>query len=186
MWPSTAAGAHPWRTASGQVVRMVEHRTFSGPEAARRGSGGDLHHRALRLPAEAGWPATSRDRTGVDLQKDILDQMAFRPIIDGQPALMDARAFPRRADGHRPELLDKPLAERFGYDPGAEPVFPRLLPALPCAAPRYPARQAAVDAALGPDWPQVKAIVNYDRFGILPELIVTTSPWSRRRRAPLP
>jgi hypothetical protein len=33
--------------------------------------------------------------------------MAFRPIIHGQPALMDARIFRDEPMGIRPELLDK-------------------------------------------------------------------------------
>ena len=30
---------------------------------------------------------------GIDLQKDILDQMEFKPVIEGEPKLMDARLF---------------------------------------------------------------------------------------------
>ncbi len=42
---------------------------------------------------------------GVDLQRDILDQMEFAPIVpDGGPKLMDARLF-------RPELLSAPVEE---------------------------------------------------------------------------
>ena len=30
---------------------------------------------------------------GIDLQKDILDQMDFLPVINGEPGLMDTRIF---------------------------------------------------------------------------------------------
>jgi propionate CoA-transferase len=30
---------------------------------------------------------------GIDLQRDILERMEFRPVIRGEPALMDARIF---------------------------------------------------------------------------------------------
>jgi acyl CoA:acetate/3-ketoacid CoA transferase len=30
---------------------------------------------------------------GLDLRKDVLDQMDFEPVIDGEPALMDSRIF---------------------------------------------------------------------------------------------
>lgn len=103
--------------------------------------------------------------------KAILDKMAFRPIIDGQPVLMDARIFRDEPMGIRPELLDKPLAERFSYDPAQNLFFLDFSGLAVRSTDDIRRIEATVDAALDPVGHKVKAIVNYDRFSILPELI---------------
>ena len=158
----------------GQSVKFVdevEHRTFSGPEAARRGKEVIyITERCVFRLTPDGLQLTEI-APGVDLQKDILDRMAFRPIIDGQPALMDARIFRDEHMGIRPELLDKPLAERFSYDPAQNLFFLDFSGLAVRSADDIRRIAAAVDAALDPVGHKVKAIVNYDRFSILPELI---------------
>ena len=158
----------------GQSVKFVdevEHRTFSGPEASRRGKEVIyITERCVFRLTPDGLQLTEI-APGVDLQKDILDRMAFRPIIDGQPALMDARIFRDEHMGIRPELLDKPLAERFSYDPAQNLFFLDFSGLAVRSADDIRRIAAAVDAALDPVGHKVKAIVNYDRFSILPELI---------------
>lgn len=154
-----------------KFVDEVEHRTFSGPEAARRGKSViyitercvfELTPQGLQLIEIA---------PGVDLQRDILDKMAFQPIIDGQPALMDERIFREEPMGIRPELLESPLAERLTFD-AAQNLFFLDFSGLNVRNEDDIRRiEAAVDAALDPIGHKVNAIVNYDRFSILPELI---------------
>ncbi len=154
-----------------KFVSEVEHRTFSGPEAARRGKEVIyITERCVFRLTPDGLQLTEI-APGVDLQKDILDKMAFRPIIDGHPALMDARIFRDETMGIRPELLDKPLVERFSYDPAQNLFFLDFSGLAVRSADDIRRIEAAVDAALDPVGHKVKAIVNYDRFSILPELI---------------
>src|SRR5574343_1140031 len=154
-----------------KFVSEVEHRTFSGPEAARRGKEVIyITERCVFRLTPDGLQLTEI-APGIDLQKDILDKMAFRPIIDGHPALMDARIFRDETMGIRPELLDKPLVERFSYDPAQNLFFLDFSGLAVRSADDIRRIEAAVDAALDPVGHKVKAIVNYDRFSILPELI---------------
>ena len=44
---------------------------------------------------------------GVDLEKDVLDKMAFKPIISPQLKLMDARLFNEAVMGIKDEILSK-------------------------------------------------------------------------------
>jgi propionate CoA-transferase len=158
----------------GQSVKFVdevEHRTFSGPEAARRGKEVIYITERCVFRLRPDGLQLTEIAPGVDLQKDILDQMAFRPLIDGQPALMDARIFRDEPMGIRPELLDKPLAERFSYDPTQNLFFLDFSGLAVRSADDIRRVEAAVDAALDPIGHKVKAIVNYDRFSILRELI---------------
>lgn len=154
-----------------KFVDEVEHRTFSGPEAARRGK------EVVYVTERCVFRLTARGlqlteiAPGVDLQKDILDKMAFPPIIDGEPALMDARIFADGPMGIRPEMLDVPLSERLSYDAAQNLFFLDFSGLNVRSADDIRRIEAAVDAALDPVGHKVNAIVNYDRFSILPELV---------------
>jgi acyl CoA:acetate/3-ketoacid CoA transferase len=67
---------------------------------------------------------------GIDLERDVLAQMGFRPVIRGTPRLMDAAIFrdepmglPRRADGRL-------LVGTAGGSSSARRALPALFPAL--------------------------------------------------------
>ena len=76
-----------------KFVEEVEHRTFSGPQAVKWGQRVlYITERCVFLLRAEGLELIEI-APGVDLQKDILDKMDFMPIINGQPALMDARIF---------------------------------------------------------------------------------------------
>src|SRR5574343_2095250 len=154
-----------------KFVDAVEHRTFSGPEAARRGMEVIYitERCVFRLTAEG--LRLTEIAPGVDLQRDILDRMAFRPLIDGEPALMDARIFRDEAMGIRPALLEVPMADRLSYD-AAQNLFFLHFSGLSVQSRDDIVRiQAGVEAALAPVGHKVNAIVNYDRFAIAPELV---------------
>lgn len=154
-----------------KFVDEVEHRTFSGPEAARRGKS------VIYITERCVFQLTPQGlqlieiAPGVDLQRDILDKMAFQPIIDGQPALMDERIFREEPMGIRPELLESPLAERLTFDAAQNLFFLDFSGLNVRNGDDIRRIEAAVDAALDPIGHKVNAIVNYDRFSILPELI---------------
>ena len=154
-----------------KFVDEVEHRTFSGPEAARRGKEVIyITERCVFRLTAAGLELTEI-APGVDLQTDILDRMAFRPIINGEPALMDARIFRDEPMGIRPELLEIPMAERLTYDAGQNLFFLDFSGLDLRSSDDIGRIEAAVEAALAPIGHKVNAIVNYDRFSIVPELI---------------
>lgn len=80
-------------SGSAKFVAEVEHRTFSGDEARRRGQ--EVLYITERCVFRLG--ETGLDlieiAPGVDLQRDILDHMDFRPGMPTPPVLMDARIF---------------------------------------------------------------------------------------------
>ncbi len=154
-----------------KFVDEVEHRTFSGPEAARRGKEVVYVTERCVFRLTAQGLQLTEIAPGVDLQKDILDKMAFRPVIDGEPAIMDARIFADGPMGIRPELLDVPLPERLSYDAAQNLFFLDFSGLNVRSADDIRRIEAAVDAALDPVGHKVNAIVNYDRFSILPELV---------------
>ena len=59
---------------------------------------------------------------GIDLERDILALMDFRPIV-ADPKPMDERLFRAAAMGLEAMLLDRPLADRFTFDPARAILF---------------------------------------------------------------
>ena len=82
-----------------KFVRAVEHRTFSGGYAVERGQP------VLYVTERCVFELTKDGlelievAPGIDVEREILAQMEFRPIIRRDPAVMDPRIFAARADG---------------------------------------------------------------------------------------
>ena len=76
-----------------KFVTEVEHRTFSGTEAWKRGQPVlYITERCVFRLGENGLELTEI-APGIDLDRDILAHMDFRPIMHAVPTLMDARIF---------------------------------------------------------------------------------------------
>jgi len=154
-----------------KFVNEVEHRTFSGPQAAKWGKS------VLYITERCVFKLTAEGlelieiAPGVDLQKDILDKMEFRPIMRREPTLMDARIFADAPMNIRAEMLERPLAERLSYDPRKKIFFLDFAGLSVGSQGDIERIREGVEAFLAPVGHKVSAIVNYDRFSILPELI---------------
>lgn len=76
-----------------KLVAEVDQITFSGPQAVAQGQEVlYVTERAVfRLTAEG--IVLEEIAPGVDLQRDILDRMGFKPLLKGQPRLIDPKHF---------------------------------------------------------------------------------------------
>ena len=61
----------------------------------------------------AGGLALTEIAPGIDLQRDVLAQMDFNPLMPEPPRLMDARLFADGPMGLRERLLETPLDRRM-------------------------------------------------------------------------
>ncbi len=154
-----------------KLVEQVEHRTFSGPLAASR------HQPVLYVTERCVFRLTETGlelievAPGVDIDKDILDLMDFRPIISGQPALMDSRLFHPAAMGLRHDLLRRPLAERFVYTHKSNLFFVDFSGLSIHTGADIEAIRTQAESHLRPLDRKVNAIVNYDNFSVDPRLL---------------
>lgn len=154
-----------------KFVAEVEHRTFSGTQAAKWGK------RVLYVTERCVFQLCPEGlelieiAPGVDLQRDILERMDFSPIIRGTPRLMDARIFREEPMGLRADMLERPLEERLFYDPEQNQFFVDFAGVNIRSADDIERVRRAVDARLETVGHKVNAIVNYDRFSIVPELV---------------
>jgi propionate CoA-transferase len=108
---------------------------------------------------------------GIDIDRDILAKMDFKPLIPRKPALMDKRIFAAEPMGLREDMLSIPLEQRFTYDEATNRFFVNLERfAVRDERDIEHIRQIVVDR-LAPLGKRVYAIVNYDNFTIAPELL---------------
>jgi propionate CoA-transferase len=154
-----------------KFVEAVEHVTFSGAYAAARGQ------RVLYVTERCVFALRGDGlelvevAPGIDIERDILALMDFKPVMRRDPMLMDARIFRDGPMEMRERLLSIPLDQRFTYDEQQNLFFVNLE--------RYALRSQAdiaaiaktVETKLGGLGRRVYAIVNYDNFSILPELL---------------
>ena len=154
-----------------KFVQQVEHRTFSGPVAAKSGKTVlyITERCVFRLCAEG--LELIEIAPGVDLQRDILDRMDFVPILRHPPALMDARIFVPEPMGLRPQLLEIPIDQRLSYDAEQNIFFVNFEGLSVRSNEDIDRILRAVEARLAPIGHKVAAVVNYERFSIAPELI---------------
>ena len=154
-----------------KFVSQVEHVTFSGAVAASRGQ------KVLYVTERCVFVLTpdglelSEVAPGVDIERHILSQMDFKPIVRDEPELMDARIFRAEAMGLRDHLLSIPLDQRFTYDPQQNIFFVNFERFSVRSRGEIRAIVNAVENKLTSLGHRVYAIVNYDNFFILPELL---------------
>jgi propionate CoA-transferase len=148
----------------------VEQVTFAGARAAARGQ------RVLYVTERCVFELTPRGLAlaevapGIDVKRDILDRMAFAPLMDPPPRTMDARLFAAEPFGLRHALLDPDLPRRVQYDAAQDTLFLNFRHLQVKSAADIEAIRAAVIARCEPLGHKVVAMVNYDGFQIAPGL----------------
>ncbi|QNT70902.1 acyl CoA:acetate/3-ketoacid CoA transferase [Defluviicoccus vanus] len=163
-----------------KFVESVEHRTFSGEYARKRGQTVVyITERCVLRLAEDGLELTEI-APGVDLERDILAHMSFKPIIRGELKLMDARIFIDAPMRLRDDLLRLPLEERLSYDPEQNIFFLNFERMSVRSRDDIADIDRAVRRTLEPVGRKVFAIVNYDDFDIDSNLIDDYADMVRR------
>jgi hypothetical protein len=104
------------------------------------------------------------------VERDVLARMEFRPLMTAEPALMDERIFADAPMNLRPDLLELPLEERLAYDPAGNVFFVNFEGLAVRSKADIERIHSAVEQRLQGIGHKVYAIVNYDRFSIVPEL----------------
>jgi propionate CoA-transferase len=157
--------------AARKLVREVEHRTFSGPyAAARKQPVLYITERCVFSLSEQG-PELIEIAPGIDLQRDILEQMDFEPIMRAPPRPMDPRIFRHEPMRLRDGLLRVPLEERFTYDPQQNVLFINFERLEVRSLEDVEGIRAVVESRVAPLHKKVYAIVNYENCTIQPEVM---------------
>ena len=167
-----------------KFVQSVEHRTFSGREACKRGQRvlyvTERCVFQLKAQGEQGSLELIEIAPGIDLERDVLARMDFLPSISPLLRLMDPALFLDELIGLRDRLLDTPLAQRFELDREHR----RLYINFEGLAVDRPSDIADIEqqltTLLEPLDERVAVVVNYDSCSILPPLIDDYSAMVKR------
>ncbi len=156
---------------SRKFVHEVEHRTFSGAYARRRRQPVlYVTERAVFALGDAGLELVEI-APGIDLERDVLAQMDFRPVIRGTPRPMDAAIFRDEPMGLRERMLAIPMERRFSYDAELDTLFINFERLRVRTPEDVEAIRAEVERRVAPLGKRVYAIVNYERFEIEPDVL---------------
>ena len=154
-----------------KFLKEVEHVTFSGDYAAAKGQ------KVLFITERCVFSLTRQGMElveiapGIDLQRDILDQMDFKPVIPHPPRLMDKRIFQDPPMGLKEDLLSLSLEQRLSYNREENLFFVNFEGFSIKSRADIRAVEAGVTKILSPLKHKVYTIVNYDNFSIHPELL---------------
>jgi len=154
-----------------KFLRQVEQVTFSGKYAVSKGQP------VLFVTERCVFALTSKGMElteiapGIDLEKDILSQMDFKPVIPRAPKIMDQRIFTPEPMGLKEEILALALDQRLTYNEKENLFFVNFEGYAITSSKQIKEVEAAVEEILSPLGHKVYTIVNYDNFYIYPELI---------------
>jgi propionate CoA-transferase len=162
-----------------KFVDAVEHVTFSGTEAAKSGKNVLYVTERCVFALRPDGLELTEIAPGVDLERDILAHMDFKPLIPRDPILMDARIFQEGPMDLRSCLLDVPLDQRLSFDEEQDLFFVDLEHYALRSQKDIDDIRRTVEQKLAPLGRRVYAIVNYDSFSIVPELLDSYSAMVR-------
>lgn len=154
-----------------KFVDMVEHVTFAGAYAAKK------KQRVFYITERCVFQLTDAGMElieiapGIDLEKDILSLMDFKPVIKQSPKLMDERIFSSEPMGLDTDLLCVSLSDRLIYHPSENLFFVNFENHAVKTADDVKDIEEKVAEILEPVGKKVYTIVNYDNFTISPDLV---------------
>ena len=152
-----------------KFLEQVEQVTFSGPRAARLGKP------VLYVTERCVFALTPEGvelievAPGMDIDRDILGHMAFRPILR-DPVEMDARIFKPEPMELRVDLLHLDLADRIALDSAARVLFINFGKLRLRSLREVEMIRRRVEEVCGPLGHRVDVIANYDGARIDPEV----------------
>ena len=144
-----------------KFLTEVEQRTFAGQYAEQRGQEVLYVTERCVFRLRPGGLELMEVAPGVDLQRDILDRMDFKPIVN-QPVLMDERIFLTPPMGLRERLVSLPFNARFVYDAAKNTLFINFERFEVKSLATVEAVERKVQALCEPIGRRVHTIVNYE------------------------
>ena len=154
-----------------KFVKQVEEVTFSGAVAAadRKYVLYITERCVFRLTPEG--LELIEVAPGIDVERDIVRRMDFKPVIRQAPRLMDRRLFKPVPMELKKDLLDIPIVNRLLYQPEDNLFFVNFEGLAIRSREQIDEIRAAVSAVMEPLGKRVRTIVNYDNFDLSPELV---------------
>ena len=148
-----------------KFVEAVEQITFNGPLAAAKGQ--SVHYVTERcvFKLQPEGLQLIEVAPGIDIERDVLSQMAFRPII-GDVTLMDPRIYRIKPMDLSTVLQDLQLTDRLSYDEDRNLLFANLEGMAIRSVDDIECVRRVYDALCTKVGRRVALIANYDGFRV--------------------
>jgi propionate CoA-transferase len=146
-----------------KFVERIGQTTFSADYASRMGQEVLYLTERCVFRLEADGLALVEVAPGIDIERDILARLPFRPTIRG-PGTIDPAVFRNTPMGLREQMLDTRMEDRLSYDATANTVYMNYAGLRIRNRADLDAISRAVDNLLAPLGRRVHSIVNYERF----------------------
>jgi propionate CoA-transferase len=146
-----------------KFVERIGQTTFSAAYAVSSGQEVLYVTERCVFRLEADGLALTEVAPGIDVERDILQRLPFRPRVR-DPRPMDPAVFRRAPMGLRERMLDTRMEDRLSYDAATNTVYMNYAGLRVRDAGDLKAIADAVDALLAPLGRRVHSIVNYERF----------------------
>ena len=154
---------------SRKFIKNVEQITFNGSYAAeQRKEIFYITERCVFEMTEMGLKLIEI-APGIDLRKDVLDQMDFQPIVDN-PILMDSRLFGNDRMGLREDMLNMDMSSRLFYEKKTNILFANLSGISIETDESLDAFSVPFEAYLNQIGQSVNLISNHDGMNIAPRM----------------
>jgi len=153
-----------------KFVKQIEQVTFSGPYAAQRGQNVLYVTERCVLQLTPDGLELIEVAPGIDIERDILAQMEFRPIIK-QPQIMDARLFLPEPMGLKDTLLAISLVDRMQFDATRDTAYYNFQGLRVRTQKDIDDIRHAAEALCKPLGKKIVLVVNYDNF-LIDEAVV--------------
>jgi propionate CoA-transferase len=150
----------------GKVAKFVDRiaqTTFSAAYAQRRGQEVRFVTERCVFRLEPGGLALVEVAPGIDVERDVLARLPFRPAVRG-PRLMDAAVFQSVSMRLRERMTDLHMSDRLSYDEVTNTVYMNYAGLRVRSQEDLDAIGDAVDGLLAPLGRRVHSVVNYERF----------------------
>jgi len=153
-----------------KFVEKVEQITFSAAQARKTGTPVLYVTERCVFSLVAGGVELIEVAPGIDIERDILAHMGFRPLIR-KPATMDSAIFRVPPMGLKDKLLTIGLGERIRFDPAHQTLYYNFENLRVASHRDIEDIRAAVERVCATIGRKVDLIVNYDGFAIEEELV---------------
>jgi propionate CoA-transferase len=153
-----------------KFVDKVSQITFSGAEAAKRGQEVVYVTERCVFQLRPGGLELTEVAPGIDVKKNILDILPFKPIMKNVRE-MERAIFAVPPLRIRDRLLDLHIEDRLTYEAASNTVFMNYSGMRVRSQVDLDQIRLAVDALLGPLNKRVYSIVNYDHFEADPDIM---------------
>lgn len=152
-----------------KFVKGIEQITFNGSYAAEIGQPVYYVTERCVFRLTAQGIELTEVAPGIDVERDILAQMDFKPIVR-QPAAMDARIFLPEPMELESTLLGLGMAERISYDAERNSLFVNLEGMHVRTKADIEGIRSSVEAQCRAIGHKMTAVINYDLFQLDPSL----------------